>query len=340
MADDGKAAYRNSDIQGDILPGFRSRTDATFFQRFLMMRIGGGADDARNGLEGLLAANVISSGRDIAGEGPGDGPPAYVNVAFTARGLEQMGRPGTDPAFLQGLAERSVANRLLGDPEGWRIGGHDAVVDVVFNIGAAEEDRVNRTTDLVLRTLGPAYAELARFDGRLLPEGREHFGFRDGLAQPFAAEDPSAGQEVAGGDVAGSDVPGDDPRSVDSTALWPNWDTVALQAAAAQAEIRVTEAEQEFKAASVAMETVTDEGARAANRRLQAAKNAVRRTTAEAGKASRKAAAAAAVNRVEQRSPGVPIRPIKQFVVRDGDEFTNNGSYMVWLQLEQHPGVF
>jgi deferrochelatase/peroxidase EfeB len=36
----------------------------------------------------------------------------------------------------------------------------------------------------------------------------------------------------------------------------------------------------------------------------------------------------------------VPIRPAKQFILREGDPFTRNGSYMVLLQLEQRPAAF
>ena len=59
MVDDDKGAYRNAEIQGDVLPGFRGR-------------------DGRGGLEALLTAGIISTGQGVSGGQNCDN--AFVNA--------------------------------------------------------------------------------------------------------------------------------------------------------------------------------------------------------------------------------------------------------------------
>ena len=319
MVNDDKGAYRNAEIQGDVLPGFRGRDHRAFHQRFLMVQIVGNVEDARAGLEALLTTGIISTGQDVGGGQNCDN--AFVNAAFTACGLERLGRPIDNSTFNEGLAARSVEKRLLGDPVEWRI-GREPVVDVVFNIGATDADLVHRMTETVLDTLGAAYAEKDRFDGALLPEGREHFGFRDGIAQPFVADDRSGA------------CPGDG-----GTAVWPNWTALRRRAEAEQAQVRAEEAEAALRVAAAECRYATGDDATTAKERWSAA-NCRADQAASAAENARRVAADAAADKVDERRPGVPIRPAKQFIVRDGDEFTMNGSYMVWLQLEQRPAEF
>jgi Dyp-type peroxidase family len=278
VTDDDKGAYRRSDIQGDVLPGFRGRDDVTFHQQFLLARVVGGAGEARAGLRRLLDEGLVSSGARVM-EGPRD--TAFVNVAFTATGLERLGRRSDDPVLIAGPAER----RVVGDPSGWSFGSPGSDTAMVINVGAPDGDVVAATAGRVLDLLGPAYAIDRRIDGAKLDGGTEHFGFRDGLAQPFVADDRPAPRTTS---------PDGNPAT---TALWPNWEALRLRHLADVAG--------------------ADEAAEA-----------------------KLAAQQEELNEVVMRSPGVPIRPLEQFVVSDGDAFTHNGSYMVLLQLEQRPVEF
>jgi deferrochelatase/peroxidase EfeB len=325
---DGRKAYRSDDIQGDVLPGFRSRRHQTFHQTFFMARIAGNADEARDGLRLLLDDRVISTGRDVWDGSRGARTPAFVNVAFTARGLERLGRPIGNAVLRSGLAGRSVGRKLLGDPGGWRIGGPGPGVDMVVNIGSTGLKPVTDKADLVRKLLGPAWVVDDEVDGALLHEGREHFGFRDGLAQPFISDDPApraGGKEAEG-------------------AVWPNWKALGLAAEAEQAAVRADEAQTELKVATEEWQAAVEQAGSqrvpvAIEERMAAAAAAANLLTAKADD-KRRAAMREASNKIEMRRPGVPIRPTKQVVVRDGDEFTANGSYMVWLQLEQRPAEF
>ncbi len=341
---DAKNAYGREDIQGDVLPGFRARVHKTFHQRFLLARLAGDVQEAREGLGRLL--DVISTGSDVARSGAAEHTPAFVNVAFTAGGLERLGFPSRNPVFTAGLARRSVEQPLLGDPSGWEIGGPGTAVDMLINIASTEQELVAQMAESVRGRLGAAYTFGHDVDGELLPEGREHFGFRDGLAQPYVVDSPATvDREETDMDTA-------------DTAVWPNWKALRLRAEAEHAEVRREEAESEFKAASDAHRLAVDElvaartaltatgdvtaleqAAAEAEERVQRAAEALNKAT-PAARTAQEAAKLESHNRVAMHANGAPIRPVQQFVVRDDDEFMDNGSYMVWLKLEQRPAAF
>ena len=134
-----------------------------------------------------------------------------LNIAFTARGLETLGVPDGvlrtfSTEFLVGMARRS---ELLGDvgdcaPESWQFGGDDeAPIHLVLMLFAHEHTRdwLERYRETVkvhgMRVLyhqlaerltePPDPAAIGGTDAPSRKAGRElyeHFGFRDGLAQP------------------------------------------------------------------------------------------------------------------------------------------------------------
>ena len=283
-----------------------------------MVQIVGNVEDARAGLEALLTTGIISTGQDVGGGQNCDN--AFVNAAFTACGLERLGRRIDNSTFNEGLAARSVEKRLLGDPVEWRI-GREPVVDVVFNIGATDADLVHRMTETVLDTLGAAYAgegpvrrRAPARRPRALRIPRRH---RPTLRRRRSIRCLPRRRRHGGG---------------------PNWTALRRRAEAEQAQVRAEEAEAALRVAAAECRYATGDDATTAKR--WSAANCHADQAASAAENARRVAADAAADKVDERRPGVPIRPAKQFIVRDGDEFTTNGSYMVWLQLEQRPAEF
>lgn len=128
---------------------------------------------------------------------PWDAKPAStLNLAFSVPGLERLGVPGEvlaafPPEVREGMAARAQA---LGDrgadaPGTWEPGLDDRVAHVVATVHVLADDDAAEAAAVEAVLPGEGVAVLARERCRVLPEGREHFGFRDGLAQPSIADD-------------------------------------------------------------------------------------------------------------------------------------------------------
>lgn len=127
-----------------------------------------------------------------------------LNVALSYSGLEALGiDEGTLASFprdfTEGMAFRGPER--LGDvgpdtPEGWEPVFRDRAVHSVVMVWArnemALEDRLGETDALQ----PPGVELLAEQHTGALPDGREHFGYRDGISQPAIAGDgqPRPGQ--------------------------------------------------------------------------------------------------------------------------------------------------
>ena len=167
------------DIQGLVLSGYAS----TPRSRYFFVRFAGRAG-AREWLSRLLP-RITTATRGERND------TRRLNVALSATGLAALGLPpealATFPReFVQGMAhvERS---RVLGDvganaPSGWEF-GHDAAsrVDallVVYAATDAELDDWSADIDDELERFGISSHEE---DTYLPADGREHFGFKDGI---------------------------------------------------------------------------------------------------------------------------------------------------------------
>lgn len=180
-----------SDIQGLLVRGYARLPYATF----LLL-----------GIE--PAAKARSSLRKWADEvTDGEAAPARVamNVALTGEGIRSLtGRPelpeGFSHAFDSGMTT-PYRSRLLGDvgpddPADWRWGGTSTPhVHVAVLLYAASEPDLDA---VVRRVVAEAEAGglrlLERLDTDVLTD-REHFGFRDGIAQPTIEGLPRAAHE-------------------------------------------------------------------------------------------------------------------------------------------------
>lgn len=137
-------------------------------------------------------------------------PPHAAHVAFSWPGLRRFGLSEAAAAtfpreFRQGMAHAERA-RALGDrdraaPDQWQFGAPagealDLLLMLFARNGAALDELVARHRgEFESQGLALVHAE----DGYIAPEGREHFGFRDGLSQPTLA---GSGLTPAPGDEA------------------------------------------------------------------------------------------------------------------------------------------
>jgi Dyp-type peroxidase family len=185
------------DIQGIILRGYGRHEAACFLLAVVEDPLRAAAWIAR-----LPVASVKTA------EAKRDDAEPLINVAFTHHGLAAL-TPRDDLAgrfpreFVEGMntAERA---RTLGDfgesgAEHWKWGAGDLVPDVAVMIYAR--------TEASLPAFRDAYAAQAKEAGlriltiletRRLPDRKEHFGFRDGIAQPVVA---GAGREERSGNT-------------------------------------------------------------------------------------------------------------------------------------------
>lgn len=176
------------DIQGLILRGYRKD-----FASHLVLRI----DDPaafRRVLAPLTEENLDSPYITVATHWKLKPPEdedavSCVNIAFTCKGLEALGKPvRTFPeAFTQGArtrAEKKAGETGPNHPDRWTedsLTRDDA--HAILSVHADTEDERDR----VIRDIGlePATTELGRFDAhRLGGRDVEHFGYEDGISQP------------------------------------------------------------------------------------------------------------------------------------------------------------
>ncbi|MDX2678125.1 Dyp-type peroxidase [Streptomyces sp. NY05-11A] len=202
-------ALRDStEIQGDILAGFKKDHMTLLFLRF------GDSAAARSWLKDLVDNNRLattqqvaafnaqfSEGRDnLKGADP-DLKATWVGLSLTYPGLtvltgKQDLLPESDGidavgAFVQGAARRA---RPLGDvdnnaPDNWLFGADEkqvthAVLTVAADLKDDHDKELTRQKDAATRAgLVPVHEQ----SGATLPQprrGKEHFGFKDGVSEP------------------------------------------------------------------------------------------------------------------------------------------------------------
>lgn len=170
------------DVQGNILRGYRHPVAMHLFVRI------GDAVRGRAWLRGLV--HQVTNAEPWQAK-----PESTVNIAFTAAGLGALGVPDATLAsfpaeFLQGMAARAD---LLGDtgasaPDRWEdgmgTGGVHAMVALQARSPEVLNDRV-RAVETALEGGDGALAVVSRQPAARLPDYREHFGFVDGLGQPW-----------------------------------------------------------------------------------------------------------------------------------------------------------
>ena len=173
-----------ADVQSLVLRGYRV-LEAHPYQRYAYLRVDG--QSAGQAWLAKLLPRVTSCTDFDAQEGP------YVlSIAFTHRGLKKFDAPASTwpQAFVEGMAKR--ADRLGDDgpsaPSRWpgALGRDD--VDVLVSIASADEQSVQAGVRDVEAARTAEVVELGHDDAGHLPgrpRGSEHFGFVDGIGQPY-----------------------------------------------------------------------------------------------------------------------------------------------------------
>jgi Dyp-type peroxidase family len=178
----GHAEIDVADLQGNLLRGYTHPVGA-----YVFVRVG----DAARGRAWLRAVvDDVTTGEPWGAEAPEQ----TLNLAFTHGGLAALGvwpsLLATFPEdFRQGMAARAD---LLGDrgdsaPRHWEpgLGSGDAhVLVTLYGLDAAALERSRERLQETLEAAGDAVAVVHEQRSEVLPEGHDHFGFKDGIAQP------------------------------------------------------------------------------------------------------------------------------------------------------------
>jgi deferrochelatase/peroxidase EfeB len=173
------AAVDFSDVQGLVRFGFAAMSEAAYL--LLQVR------DSTAARAWLEQAPVTSA----ADRSPV--PSTALQVAFTRQGLEALQVPervlaGFSSEFLAGMAGDDNRSRRLGDtgtnsPDTWEWGGRDKMPHLLVML-FAEPGLLDEWWQSVTGPLfHSAFAEIGQLDTSDL-DGREHFGFIDGVSQP------------------------------------------------------------------------------------------------------------------------------------------------------------
>jgi len=190
-------------IQGIVLRGYGHKNGA----RFLMCRVKKDAEVSalRHWIGGLDIANASRAPKAQNHDGP------FINIAFSYEGLKAM---ELDPELINGFPlayvedsnhyYRRQINGDIGDnsPEFWDWGSEENEVHLVLLVYANDDTEAGVVADGLLNDCKD-WLQLVidkPLEGRRLHGRKEHFGFRDGIAQPVVAG--SGRPEVAGNTIA------------------------------------------------------------------------------------------------------------------------------------------
>ncbi len=170
------------DIQGIILSGYGRMTRACY----ILLAV----DDpnaVKEWLRGLQIRTGAPSDADVD---------ACTNIAFTRQGLSKLGINGTlarafAGEFYEGMTSSEHRRRILGDvgesrPENWRWGGpENPDIDILLMCYGSTDDAYDRLLARHQKSFAESGLRVVRtLDSNQIPEHKEHFGFRDGIAQP------------------------------------------------------------------------------------------------------------------------------------------------------------
>ncbi|MCB9230951.1 MAG: Dyp-type peroxidase [Bacteroidia bacterium] len=179
-----------NDIQGLLIRGHSDMPEAAY----LMLSITQ-PEEARAWLRSQLD-NINHSGVKPADK--------RLHLAFTFSGLEKLGagqflERGFSVEFVQGMST-DYKSRVLGDleesaPENWQWGGpKNEAIDLVWMIFAPDKTTLASILAENAAVLPASGIKLiTTLDTQGNPHNREHFGFRDGIAQPIIDGLPKKG---------------------------------------------------------------------------------------------------------------------------------------------------
>jgi Dyp-type peroxidase family len=177
------------DVQGIILRGYKELVAA----RFLLFAVAD-AEAARDWLASLSLTPASEREEETA-----------VNVALTWDGMAALGVPAAEldvfaVELREGMSKDAQRQRALGDvgkhaPEHWQWGGPTEALHGMLLLYADTNANLDGLESRVYNGQKTGVSLLRRLETRVLCDGpglkqywfREHFGFRDGVAQPRIA---------------------------------------------------------------------------------------------------------------------------------------------------------
>jgi deferrochelatase/peroxidase EfeB len=185
------------DIQGIILRGYGSFTRGRHF-------IAAVEDPApARALIGELARPISAAINPeklaVTTAAPWEVKPDYtLNLAFTYEGLSALGVSSTllngfAPEFASGAIGNASAIYDVDEssPANWEGQmGIASEVHAIFSLFAHTSHELESRTSELLAAISGSFRLTHRHDGQALPDGYVHFGYRDGISQPFLAGGP------------------------------------------------------------------------------------------------------------------------------------------------------
>ena len=131
------------------------------------------------------------------------GPRGRLQIALAPSGLAALGVPGDVIAMMAPEATDGMAarGRVLADPDPatWQLGGTGDRLDVLVMVYARDAETRDAELAAHRAALGAAGAQVYPDELGWPLDQREHFGFADGLSQPFVPgfhHQPRAGEDV------------------------------------------------------------------------------------------------------------------------------------------------
>jgi deferrochelatase/peroxidase EfeB len=125
-------------------------------------------------------------------------PDYTLNLSFTYEGLSALGVPSTllagfAPEFASGAIGNAgkIFDVGASAPENWECNmGVASEVHAILSLFARTAHEMEWRTSDLLAAISKGFRLMHRRDGNALPDGYVHFGYRDGLSQPFLAGGP------------------------------------------------------------------------------------------------------------------------------------------------------
>jgi deferrochelatase/peroxidase EfeB len=178
-----------ADIQGNVLRGYRMANARHF--ALAVVDAGG----ARRFVGSLVSGNGSSALQITTAEEWNKRPPYCLNIGFTWDGLRALGLPASllqlfPDSFRNGPAARAKQLGDVGDsdPLHWTLGGPlNPTVHLVVSLYTDEhrETRIDKlTAELRAMFAADGLTVVGEQDAEALPDGKVHFGYKDGIAQP------------------------------------------------------------------------------------------------------------------------------------------------------------
>ena len=181
---------QTDDIQGMILTGYGH----LLFSKYLFLHITE-AEKAKVWLK-TIAPQITTANWKKGANGKVEKPPFALNIAFTYPGLEKLGLPPESlktfpPEFIEGMGQAQRSQQLgdldASDPTKWEFGSPTApAIHSLLILQSADEETLKTLCQKYQAQMNSSQGlQLIHWEDGYIPEdSKEHFGFRDSIAQP------------------------------------------------------------------------------------------------------------------------------------------------------------